>query len=43
MSVPDVLLSGDHGRIETWREEQRAERTRVRRPDLVQNGTDSEN
>ncbi|HEX2153533.1 MAG TPA: tRNA (guanosine(37)-N1)-methyltransferase TrmD [Acidimicrobiia bacterium] len=32
--VPDVLLSGDHGRIEDWREEQRRERTRERRPDL---------
>ena len=43
MTVPEVLLSGDHGRIETWRQEQRAERTRVRRPDLMRNGTDSEN
>lgn len=33
-SVPDVLLSGDHARIEAWREEQRRERTRRRRPDL---------
>lgn len=32
--VPDVLLSGDHGKIATWRAEQREERTRVRRPDL---------
>ena len=26
-SVPDVLLSGDHARIETWRKEQSRERT----------------
>jgi tRNA (guanine37-N1)-methyltransferase len=32
--VPEVLLSGDHRRIERWREEQRLERTRQRRPDL---------
>ena len=33
--VPEVLLSGDHGRIEEWRREQRLERTRSRRPDLL--------
>lgn len=32
--VPDVLLSGDHARIEAWRQEQREARTRARRPDL---------
>lgn len=32
--VPDVLLSGDHGRIAQWRRQQREERTRERRPDL---------
>ncbi|HJU51843.1 MAG TPA: tRNA (guanosine(37)-N1)-methyltransferase TrmD [Acidimicrobiia bacterium] len=32
--VPEVLLSGDHGRIEDWRRQQRMERTRTRRPDL---------
>jgi tRNA (guanine37-N1)-methyltransferase len=42
MAVPDVLLSGDHGRIEQWRSEQRLERTKERRPDLLSNGTDSE-
>lgn len=30
--VPEVLLSGDHGRIAQWRREQRTERTRRRRP-----------
>lgn len=33
--VPEVLLSGDHGRIEEWRRQQRIERTRQRRPDLL--------
>ncbi|MDH5503457.1 MAG: tRNA (guanosine(37)-N1)-methyltransferase TrmD [Acidimicrobiia bacterium] len=33
--VPDVLLSGDHGRIAEWRQEQRLNRTRERRPDLL--------
>jgi tRNA (guanine37-N1)-methyltransferase len=33
--VPDVLLSGDHARIEAWRVSQRRERTKQRRPDLL--------
>ena len=33
--VPPILLSGDHGRIAAWRAEQRIERTRSRRPDLL--------
>ena len=32
--VPEVLLSGDHGRIAGWRRAQRIERTKARRPDL---------
>jgi tRNA (guanine37-N1)-methyltransferase len=32
--VPDVLLSGDHKKIDAWRQEQRLKRTRIRRPDL---------
>jgi tRNA (guanine37-N1)-methyltransferase len=35
MEVPEVLLSGDHGAIERWRQEQRLERTRRLRPDLL--------
>jgi tRNA (guanine37-N1)-methyltransferase len=35
MKVPEVLLSGDHGAIARWREERMAEKTRVRRPDLL--------
>jgi tRNA (guanine37-N1)-methyltransferase len=33
--VPDILLSGDHGRIATWRRQQALLRTRQRRPDLL--------
>ena len=33
--VPDVLLSGDHGRIARWRREQALLRTWQRRPDLL--------
>ena len=34
MEVPQVLLSGNHGAIAAWREEQRKIRTKMRRPDL---------
>lgn len=34
LDVPDVLLSGHHGKIEAWRREQQVQRTRERRPDL---------
>ncbi|MEW6028103.1 MAG: tRNA (guanosine(37)-N1)-methyltransferase TrmD [Chloroflexota bacterium] len=34
--VPDVLLSGDHGKIEKWRREQSLLRTMERRPDLLE-------
>lgn len=36
MSVPEVLLSGNHERIAQWRLEQRKMRTQERRPDLWQ-------
>jgi len=32
--VPDVLMSGDHKKIEEWRLEQSLQRTRERRPDM---------
>jgi len=32
--VPDILLSGHHAEIESWRRAQARERTRTRRPDL---------
>ncbi len=34
LDVPDVLLSGHHGKIEAWRREKQVQRTRDRRPDL---------
>ena len=34
-AVPDVLLSGHHGRIGAWRQEQAQSITMSRRPDLV--------
>jgi len=34
-SVPEVLLSGDHGRVERWRRAQALRRTLGLRPDLV--------
>ena len=34
MKVPDVLLSGNHKKIEEWRKEKAIERTKERRPDL---------
>ncbi|MFN0012383.1 MAG: tRNA (guanosine(37)-N1)-methyltransferase TrmD [Phycisphaerales bacterium] len=41
MTVPDVLLCGDHQRIAKWRLEQRLERTRARRPGLLKSLGDS--
>jgi len=35
MSVPDVLLSGNHAEIEKWRREHALEKTRQVRPDLL--------
>ena len=35
MKVPEVLLSGDFGKIDKWREEKAMERTKTRRPDLL--------
>ncbi len=34
--VPDVLLSGDHQRVDEWRREQAEKRTARRRPDLLE-------
>lgn len=33
--VPEVLLSGNHGQIKKWRQEQAEKRTKKRRPDLT--------
>ncbi len=35
LSVPEVLLSGDHARIERWRRSRAVEATKRRRPDLL--------
>ena len=34
-SVPDILLSGDHKKIEQWRKIQSLKNTQMRRPDLI--------
>jgi len=36
MTVPEVLLSGDHAKIAAWRREQALRRTLSRRPDLLE-------
>ncbi len=38
-SVPDVLLSGDHAKISTWREQQARIKTWQKRPDLLKRRT----
>lgn len=42
--VPEVLLSGDHAKVERWRREQALRRTWLRRPELLERAelTDSE-
>jgi tRNA (guanine37-N1)-methyltransferase len=35
MGVPEVLLSGDHGRVRRWRRKEALRATRERRPDLL--------
>ncbi|MFN8595145.1 MAG: tRNA (guanosine(37)-N1)-methyltransferase TrmD [Anaerolineae bacterium] len=35
-SVPEVLLSGDHAKVDRWRREQALRRTLTRRPDLLE-------
>ncbi len=36
MTVPDILLSGDHQKIEQWRAEQSVKRTKERRADMIE-------
>ncbi|MGE7020466.1 tRNA (guanosine(37)-N1)-methyltransferase TrmD [Solibacillus cecembensis] len=36
MKVPDTLISGNHAKIDEWREEQSFKRTLERRPDLLE-------
>ena len=35
MEVPEVLLSGDHAKIDEWRRNERIKRTQEKRPDLL--------
>jgi tRNA (guanine37-N1)-methyltransferase len=35
LPVPEILRSGDHGRIARWRRDQALLRTAARRPDLL--------
>lgn len=35
MEVPEILLSGDHAKVDAWRREQAILRTKSRRPDLL--------
>jgi tRNA (guanine37-N1)-methyltransferase len=41
LDVPEILLSGNHARIEAWRHEQSLALTRERRPDLLPPDRDS--
>jgi tRNA (guanine37-N1)-methyltransferase len=40
--VPEILLSGDHAKIEKWRREQALTRTFHKRPDMIENAELSE-
>lgn len=35
LTVPEVLISGDHQAVDRWRAQERLTRTRIRRPDLL--------
>ena len=41
MEVPEILLNGDHKKIESWRKEQAIKKTKMIRPDLIK-GTNHE-
>ena len=36
MEVPEVLVSGDHQKIDQWRREESMKKTQERRPDLLE-------
>ena len=36
MKVPDILLSGDHKKIDKWRHDEALKKTKERRPDLLE-------
>jgi tRNA (guanine37-N1)-methyltransferase len=37
LKVPEILMSGDFGKIEEWRQQNAWDRTKKRRPDLLEN------
>ena len=37
-TIPEILTSGNHGKIADWQREQSQELTRIRRPDLIEKG-----
>jgi len=41
-TVPEILTSGDHGKVAAWRQRMALERTRARRPDLLGEATKAE-
>ncbi len=43
MKVPEVLLSGNHAKIEEWRRDEAEQRTRARRPDLLRDNNEQIN
>ncbi|TVQ60073.1 MAG: tRNA (guanosine(37)-N1)-methyltransferase TrmD [Phycisphaerales bacterium] len=40
MDAPEILFSGDHAKVDAWRRQQMLERTKARRPDLLQRPND---
>lgn len=42
MKVPDVLLSGDHKKIDEWRKEEQIKKTKKQRPDLLKESNEEE-
>ncbi|NQZ66186.1 MAG: tRNA (guanosine(37)-N1)-methyltransferase TrmD [Mycoplasmatales bacterium] len=40
MKVPEVLLNGNHAKIEEWRKQKQLEKTKKVRPDIIERGDD---
>ena len=43
LSVPEILISGNHKKIDEWRFEQSKKLTEQRRPDIIKNKTEKNN
>ncbi len=41
-AVPEVLLSGDHGRVDRWRTDESVAKTKERRADLIDDADDAD-